>query len=180
MTSKKQGSGKPVLKGSGKQVLSRILAELSTKKVRKKDFAEATRRLRAGLLLHGSSSDYMYDAVNRLVWATARDCGGHLDRQGIATENGSILISDIFECIWQSPKVKKHVLQKYSDLDADDFEAAMLAIWLVISSVQMFAWVNSIETKTDNIDVDAWVEYMMRQYDCHFREEERRKEADHD
>jgi hypothetical protein len=60
------------MKGSGKQVLLRILTELSTRITPEGDLPRATQRLRAGLLLHGSTADDSYERSSQIVWASRR------------------------------------------------------------------------------------------------------------
>ncbi len=77
------------MKGSGKQILGRILAALSTKTTNDKDLSIATQRLRAGLLAHGSTADENYEMAGRLVWSNSKDDEGKVWRQGIALHNGN-------------------------------------------------------------------------------------------
>lgn len=155
-------------KGSGKQVLNCILNELSTRLTPEDKLSEASDRLRAGLLLHGSTSDDAYEAVSRLAWASSQADDGDINRQGIAVANGNVFISDLFESIIEVPHLKQEILKQYPNLNPDDYEAGILAIWLVLSSVQTFTNLLPIEIDNLSIDADLWVESMMKHYRNHF------------
>ncbi|EDN71945.1 hypothetical protein BGS_1354 [Beggiatoa sp. SS] len=126
-------------RGSGKQVVNKILYALSTKLINNKELSLATQKLRAGLLLHGSTSEENFELVSKLVWSSSHhDDTGKVWRQGIALKNGNIFVSDIFETIIENETLKESVMKEYPELSSMDYDAAMFAIWLVISSVQMF------------------------------------------
>lgn len=154
--------------GSGKQVLSLILADLSTTVTAESELSLATDRLRAGLLLHGSTADETYEIVSRLTWASSLDDEGDVTAQGIAIGNGAVLISDFFEEIMDIPKLKQKMLKRYPELQPDDYEAGILAIWLILSSVQTFTCLLPAEVESSRIDVDGWVKSMMRHYRYYF------------
>jgi hypothetical protein len=166
MSTKQNVTGKR--KGSGKQVLNHILNELSTRLTPESKLSEATDRLRAGLLLHGSTSDETYESVGRLAWASSKDDDGDINRQGIVIANGNVFISDLFESIIEVPELKHEIMKQYPNLTPDDYEAGIFAIWLVLSSVQTFTNLLPIEIDKSRIDANMWVESMMKHYRNHF------------
>src|SRR5579862_1951005 len=94
------------MKGSGKQILDRILDNLSTKICSEEEIPAATKQLQAGLLLHGSTADNYFEFAARLAWGSSfyeAVFGGGLARQGIVTKVGGIFISDVFECMREKP-----------------------------------------------------------------------------
>jgi len=155
------------MKGSGKQILLKILSDLSTRVISDAGLDEATCRVRAGLLLHGSTAEESYEKASRIVWATARDRLGELNRQGMALASGPVFISDLCETVFSMPGLKEHVLEEHPQLSEQDYEAFEWVLWLLVSSVQMFASLNAVEM-TEEIDVNRWVEDMMRHYRNHF------------
>ena len=154
------------MNGSGKEVLLRILSELSTRLTSAEDLPSATRKLRGGLLVHGSTSEDSMANASRIVWASDCDESGAVKRQGIALGNGQIFVSDLYEAVFEMPGLSEHVRSKYPALTQQDFEAFEWVMWLLVSSVQMFAQLNPIEGSSD-IDVEAWVDVMMRAYEAH-------------
>jgi hypothetical protein len=171
----KQTETVKIKKGSGKQILTLILSELSTKITPDEELSKATDYLRAGLLLHGSTAYETYEKVSKLTWSsslyekyeTEDEEEDKVARQGIALANGNIFLSDLFESMIETPMLKEELLKIYPNLEPDDYEAGVFAIWLVLSSVQMFTELLSVEIDSSRIDVDAWVESMMRHYHHH-------------
>ncbi len=153
------------MSGSGKQVLLRILQELSTQQLNDDGLKSATDRLRAGLLLHGSTADETFEDVSRLHWASDR-AEGEVWRQGIAT-TGGVFVADVLETMFEMPQLDEHLMKHHPALSPADCDAARHALWLVVSAVQMFTQLNAVETA--DIDVDRWVAQMMSKYDHHFR-----------
>jgi hypothetical protein len=155
-------------KGSGKQVLNKILYDLSTKLINNKELSLATQKLRAGLLLHGSTSEENLELVSKLVWSSSHeDDTGEVWRQGIATKNGNIFVSDLFETIIENETLKESVMKEYPELSSMDYDAGMFAIWLLISSVQMFTELLPVEVD-DDIDLDEWVSAVITKINIHF------------
>ena len=143
------------MNGSGKEVLLHILSELSTQMRAQDAMPEATRRLRAGLLVHGSTAEESVGHARQLVWGSD-ETDGEVVRQGIATKSG-VFLSDILESILEMPGLHEHLQDRYPALGYEELEATDWALWLLVSSVQMFSQLVSIEGKGD-IDVDAWVD----------------------
>lgn len=157
------------MKGSGKQVLLQILSELSTKVTAEHDLAQATRRLRAGLLLHGSTADESFESASRVSWASKRDEDGVLGQQGIAIGEARVLLVDLFDTVFSMKGLEEHVTSVHPNLDSKDFEALQWMMWLLVSSVQMYSWLVGIE-QVDELDVDAWVDQYSEKYAFHFRD----------
>lgn len=157
------------MKGSGKQVLLQILSELSTRVTPEHDLAEATRRLRAGLLVHGSTADESFESASRVTWASGHDEDGVLEQQGIAIGEAKVLLVDLFNTIFSMKGLEHHVTHAHPGLSPRDFEALRWTMWLLVSSVQMYSWLVGIED-TDGVDVDVWVEQYSQKYDFHFKD----------
>lgn len=147
------------MSGSGKQILNRILADLSTRFIESGELQSATKKLRAGLLLHGSTSDENFALVNHLVWASSSDEDG-VCRQGMAVDEGSVFVSDMFESIVDLPGLKNAMLEKHSNLTSEGYDAGVFSIWAVLSSVQMFS--SLLEVEKGDVDVDGRVKSMNR------------------
>ncbi|WP_041598735.1 hypothetical protein [Hahella chejuensis] len=152
-------------KGSGKQILLKILYELSTKLIDKEELPAATDRIRAGLLLHGSTSETNFDLVSKLHWSSSEK-DGEVVRQGLAALNGNVFVSDILESIWCNDKVKSLILDEYPSLTEGDYEACLFSIWAMTSSSQMFSYLRSVETQ-DDINIDDWVRVVINAYNKH-------------
>lgn len=159
------------MRGSGKQVLGNILKNLSTKLLNEDELSDATHKLQAGLLVHGSTAFESFEKVSRLIWGSSTD-DGEVWRQGIATRNGNYFISDIFESILATPDLKKAIMSEYPKLDASDYEAAMWGIYLVLTSVQMFNELLTVEVKNDNeLDLDRWIQSCSKRMQDHLEEQ---------
>ena len=113
---------------------------------------EATDKLRAGLLLHGSTSDDNYQAVTQLHWASSLDEAGEVWRQGIATKEGDVFLSDMVEHLMEMPGLDEYLRREFPQLTSQSIQASVHALWLVISSVQMFTQLLSVEGELDDLD----------------------------
>jgi hypothetical protein len=156
------------MNGSGKQILLKILSELSTRVLSNEDLEGATRRVRTGLLLHGSTAEESFEHASRIAWTSDRDQAGHIDRQGMALENGEVFIADLYETAFSMPGLRDFVLQEHPKMTEQDYDAFEWILWLLVSGVQMFSQLNPAEASHD-IDIDRWVESMMKHYDHHFK-----------
>ena len=155
------------MKGSGKQVLLRILYELSTHALPEPSLPDASGRLRAGLLLHGSTAEESFEHAARLKWCSESDEDG-VRRQGAGT-SGGVFVSDVYEDMIEMPGLSQHLVQRHPELTLEDVEACEWFMWLIISGVQMFSQLNVVE-ENGEIDVDTWVESVLKKYDNHFRD----------
>jgi len=151
--------------GSGKQIFLRILADLSTRIVSEDDLGEATRRARAAVLVHGSTAEESFEHARRTTWATDHHSDGDVRRQGLAVNE--VFVSDLYETVFSMPGLEEFVVGQHRGLTKEDYAAFEWLLWLVVSSVQMFAELNSVETSGD-IDIDGWVESMTRHFELHF------------
>lgn len=157
------------MKGSGKQMLLAVLRELSLRKMSEDELASATRRIRAALLVHGSTADESFLNVSRLSWASDGD-DDSVERQGLATAKGQVLVSDVFERILEMPDLESFLKSSFEGATRDDIDAALWGIWAIVSASQMFAQLLSVETEDDSeLDVDGWVDSMTQKYDHFFR-----------
>lgn len=156
------------MRGSGKQVLLRILTELSTRITPEVDMQRATQRLRAGLLLHGSTADESYEHSSQIAWTSRRDSEGNLELQGIAVGDGSVFLTELYDAVFSMNGLKDHVLKTHPDLGSKGFDAFEWVMWLLVSALQMLPELAAIEA-VDELDVDKWVEGMSRHYDNYFK-----------
>ena len=155
------------VRGSGKQVLLDALRALSTRLTPDEELPAASRWLRVGLLAHGSTAEESFEKVSRLVWASEQDERGTVVRQGVATRSGAFL-ADVLESIFEVPEVANH-LRSVHGLSDEEIEAAEHALWAVLSAVQMFSELRSIEVD-EPIDSDRWIDYLGSKYDLHFQD----------
>jgi hypothetical protein len=156
------------MKGSGKQILLQILSELSTRVTAERGLAQATRRLRAGLLLHGSTADESFESASHVSWASGYE-DGVLVQQGIAIGEARVLLVDLFDTVFSMKGLEDHVAGVHPELGSSGFEALRWTMWLLVSSVQMYSYLVGIEN-VDELDVDAWVDQYSQKYDFHFKQ----------
>jgi hypothetical protein len=133
---------------SGKQVLLRVLTELSQGTLPPPTGEEISDRVKAGFLLHGSTASESWPAVERLEWTEGRDREGEVYRHGIAYEG--IFLSDLLEELITPDEVPAHLAAKYPELSPKKYHEAMGFIWLILSSVQWFSELGSVEEGSDN------------------------------
>lgn len=133
---------------SGKQILLRVLTELSQGALPPPTGAEITDRVKAGFLLHGSTASESWPAVERLEWSEGRDKDGEVYRHGITYEG--IFLSDLLGELITPDEVPAHLAAKYPELSPQKYHEAMGFIWLILSSVQWFSQLGSVEEDSDN------------------------------
>ncbi len=153
--------------GSGKQILSKILADLSTTMTPPEALPEATRRLRAGLLLHGSTASESFDHAGRLAWRSGIDGHSRVWRQGIATAETTCFLTDLFESMREMPGLQAFLRARHPGLTAAEYEASEWALWLIVSSVQMYTQLLEVE-RDATLDIDGRVEAYARHFRQHF------------
>lgn len=143
------------MSGSGKQLLVSVLQELSTSKTETQDLPEATAKIRAGLLLHGSTAEEHCELVQKLAWIEKEDADGDVSIQGIGVKSSGVLLSEVMDTILATPSLKSHVLAQIPSLDASDYDASEHALSLLVTCVQMFAELLPVEQ--NNVNVDSWM-----------------------
>ncbi|RZA00493.1 MAG: hypothetical protein EOO68_11230 [Moraxellaceae bacterium] len=159
------------MNGSGKQILLKILTQLSTQLTAESELENATSKMRAGLLLHGSTSDENYRCVNNLQWSSSYDEDQAVWRQGIATVDGQIFIADLVESLMDLPNMHASLLAEYPGLTAKGLDASLQAIWLIISAVQMYSQLREVEVDEAQVDVEKRVAAMTKHFNHHFNSE---------
>ena len=152
------------MSGSGKQILLHVLTKLSTTLLSENALQDATRYLRAGLLFHGSTSEESVRFVKQLHWHSLSS-GGELVRQCIVAGHGNFPIADIFETICEMPGLKVHLRTEYAGLKDREIDAALWAIWLIVSSVQMFAELREIEVSSNSETFEMMISKMADIYE---------------
>ncbi len=155
------------MSGSGKQMLLKILAQLSTSLTAPADLPDATRKLRAGLLLHGSTAEENYQAVKNVHWASSLDGENNVWRQGIATVEGDVFLADIVESLADAPGLKQYVLSEHPHLTETGLEAGLHTLWLIVSAAQMFSQL--LELEAGEIDLDKKIASMSRHFDQYIK-----------
>ena len=136
---------------SGKQVLLSLLNDCSQRLVEGGGVAEVTDRLRAGLLLHGSTADEMWFHAERMAWISESE-EGEMVRQGIGLKEKNIFLSDLFEYIVSDETIPDGVKKKYPTLTQKEYNSASRIIWCLISSLGYFPQLASVE---DNGNLDT-------------------------
>ncbi len=148
-----------MINGSGKQILNRILARLSTRMTPESELESATDAIRAGLLFHGSSADETAEVVSRFAWKSSIDeRDGSVWRQGIAfSKNGKeLFLSDIVNRLYNSSETKAAFLREFKELESEDFFDIIHVVFLLVSAQQMIEVYLRVET--DEAIVDSSLE----------------------
>lgn len=162
--------------GSSRQIFNKIFYELSREITPSDKMSEASEKMRTALLVLGGTAEESYHPIDRIKWSSkfrtkwesgesdledADELSKEVSVQGMATVNGDIFISDIFEKLWCDEIIRARVLELYPQFDEMDYEAIFKSIWLVLISVQMFEEMLSLETDKD-LGIDEWIEACKR------------------
>lgn len=162
---RRDGKRKIRVRGSGKQFLMHIIKELSTKKIPKKGLGLATDKIRAGLLLHASTSEDTCRAVRQLSWIRSPSKGKILV-QGLGLADKQILVLDFLEEMLCMPEVKELMRAKFN-LDEIEFDACYIALWSLVSAAQMYEELLLVELPEDEFDANYWLRCMKKKF-CYF------------
>lgn len=122
-----------------------------------------------GLMMRDTSEE-MVEAVRRLVWASdetrprwdkRRETEKRSEpwRQGVATKQGYFL-SDFVEDLIDQPGLREAIRTKNPSVSDDDLEALEHALWCIVTGVQMYRELLSVESRVEEdprIGVDEWV-----------------------
>src|SRR6478735_2541230 len=124
---------------SGKQILLSLLRTYSQQGVDAITQREVTDRLKAGLLLHGSTAEETWAMVERVEWV--REDGV----QGLGVARTGTLALAIFEALVADHVLPEHVARKFPGLSQADYEAAVFVLWALVSQVCFYDELRSVE-----------------------------------
>jgi len=133
---------------SGKQILLGVLSELSQGSKPPPTSPEISDKVRAAFLLHGSTASESWPAVDHIQWSVENDERGKPVRRGITYDG--IFLSDLFEELTGPEGIPSHVASKYPGLSPERYQEAVWVIWLILSSVQWFEYLASVEDEIDS------------------------------
>jgi len=80
--------------------------------------------------------------------------------------DGSNDMHMVYGHVIEAPGLKEYVLARHAALTNEDYAALEWAMWLLVSSVQMFPDLLQVET----VDVDRWIENYAAKFEEHFRD----------
>lgn len=132
---------------SGKQILLKVLSEISQGTVPPGTKEEISEKIRAALLLHGSTASDLWPAVEHIHWGTENDERAQPVRCGITYDG--IFLSDLFEELTRPDGIPPHVACKYPGLSPQRYREAVRFTWLILSSVQWFEELAPVEDEAD-------------------------------
>ena len=95
----------------------------------------------------------MWFHVERMSWISETE-KGEIIKQGLGLKKNNIFLSDLFEYIIWDEKIPEKVKLEYPNLSQKEFNSAIHIIWCLLTSLQFFSQLNSIENNGD-IDKEA-------------------------
>lgn len=136
---------------SGKQILLSLLTEHSQCKTAPGDIEAVTQRMKAGLLLHGSSSNAMWKMTDELAWLErlneTEGKPSYLETQGLGLADSGLLLSELFELMTQTSDIPEDIQAIYPELTEEAYQAGVHSIWLLLRAVE---WAAALENLEDN------------------------------
>ena len=125
-----------MLMPSGKQILLSLLQRFSQQPQETADLDLVSDQVRAGLLLHGSTSEETWLRIERMAWLSEEDSAGRI-RQGlgIGGQQG-VFLADLLEAIAEDDSLLVNLRDSYPDLGRADLRAALQVTWLLLSSLE--------------------------------------------
>ena len=125
---------------SGKQILLSLLSEYSQKQTPANEIEHVTQRVKACLLLHGSTSNYMWRVTDKLAWLQETDEVEEIETeyntQGLGLAESGLLLSNLFDLMTQTQDIPEDVKEVYPDLTQDAYLAGVHSIWLLLRSLE--------------------------------------------
>lgn len=125
---------------SGKQILLSQLTEYSQRRTAGDEIETASERIRAGLLLHGSTSHQMWKTVSHLAWVQSHNHTEgrppYLERQGLGLGKSGLLLSDLFEALTDDPAIAEALVTDAPKLSKDSVQAGLHVIWLLLKALE--------------------------------------------
>ena len=147
---------------SGKEYLLKVLAQLSTQTTADNQLPNATDNLRAGLMLHGSTSDDAMVHYLNTAWCSEQDTTGKVVAQGVGLQSSGRRIADLFfEQFYANDAVKQAVMKNNEGVSEQDFETMGFLIYQLLSACEMHTQLQSVENQGD-IDVEYWTPKIVR------------------
>ena len=128
---------------SGKQILLSLLSEYSQRETVSENLSNVSDRIRAGLLLHCSTAEETWFKVDKIAWLSEDDNG--VSRQGLGFEKQRVFFTDLIDELSVDERLFTIVKEKFPELTKSDIDDAMFFIWHILSSIQFFTELSSVE-----------------------------------
>ncbi|MFB9077978.1 hypothetical protein ACFFLS_04830 [Flavobacterium procerum] len=143
---------------SGKQILLHLLTEYSQKFQDKDVIEEVSDRLKAGLLLHGSTPQFMFEYVEKCGWLTKHnivdDENRGTEKQGLGLKKQELLFSDLFSLITDDETTIPDLIKNtYPDMTLEDYQAGVHMIWLLLRLLEWHVSLETLETEEPDIKI---------------------------
>ena len=135
---------------SGKQILLSLLQDCSQRLVEGAEIADVTDRLKAGLLLHGSTPDEMWFHAERMTWLSKVE-DGEITKQGLGLKDKDIFLSDLFNYIVWDEDIPRKVKEEIPNITQKEYNSAIHIIGCLLSSLQWYECLSSVEN-AGNLD----------------------------
>lgn len=136
---------------SGKQILLSLLTDYSQRQTAPDDLENVSQRVKAGLLLHGSTSNAMWKMVDQMSWVERlNDTEGqpsYLESQGLGLKESGLLLSDLFDLTIAKPDIPKDIEDAYPELTPDAYKAGVHMIGLLLRAME---WSIAMEAVEEN------------------------------
>ena len=155
---------------SGKQILLEVLRDTSQSLTSGSNIEDVAERIRAAMLLHGSTGGEAWNDADDLTWASECDGEGRVLKQGLALKQGYLFLSGLFETIVEPDDIPTHVSSAHPELTRQQYHRATRFMWLVLSSIQWFEELSSVEGDgLDSIQAETIIRSYIKKLN-HFRE----------
>ncbi|WP_128755249.1 hypothetical protein [Aquimarina sediminis] len=125
---------------SGKQILLSLLSEYSQKMTASNQIKKVTERIKSGLLLHGSTANFMWKTVEQLAWvqqAPNIELGDNeVKEQGLGLKDANLLLSDLFGLITESEGIPENIKEMYPEITPEAYQAGTHIIWSLLKALE--------------------------------------------
>lgn len=121
----------------GQHILLSLLSEYTKSKTPSEELEDVSDRLKAGLLLHGSSSNAMWKTVDELTWISVTDeKKNDTKRQGLGLKQQNLPLSDVFDLMTQNSNIPDALKAEYPKLTHEAYQAGVQTIWLLLRALE--------------------------------------------
>ncbi len=147
---------------SGKQILLELMSRYSLRRHDAGELDDVSARFIAGLLLHGSTAEETWIALDRIGWIEGESEWRGF-RQGPGLREGKVFLADLFEAMTESEEIPDAVRRAFPSLSQEDYSSAILVMRLMLSACQFYKQLESVENggQLDPAEESRLVESML-------------------
>ena len=146
---------------SGKQVLLSVLQQYSQGLQKDSELDEVTDVIKSALCAHCSTSGETMEKIQRMRWLSESE-DDDVVKQGLGLEGANVFLSDLVEELIEDDTIPEKIKSRFPEITQVQYTTGLDMIWWLLSSLQYFDELKSVENKGYLDDEDR--ERMLNDY----------------